>query len=70
MPGYAKGHESGLRVTSLGDYEDSCIVYITEKLAREHVQNATSGLFAAPACSGLPAGFISTCFSSSMVLQM
>ena len=62
------GLESELSVTSLGDkdqWEGSCIVYITEKLVRQHVRNATYWLFATASCLGWLADFISTCFYSS-----
>ena len=44
---YARGLEIWHECDVTKINEGSCIVYITEKLARQHAQNTTSGLFAA-----------------------
>ena len=65
-PRYARVLESGLSVTSLGDKGLWRLSYHLNyrKLAHQHVQNTTFGLFTA--C--WPSGFISTCFNSSKVV--
>ena len=52
--------------------EGSLIVYITEKLARQYAQNATSGLFATAslACWGWPADFISLYLFNVSIIQV
>ena len=54
-PGYPRGLEPGIIVTSLVDKTNECsrIVYITGKRAHHHAHNATFGLFAAASGSRL-----------------